>query len=354
MATTIKLDLFFSFFCYAGNGGYAAIHPAIKNWWAQTYHRARGDERIGRIQSSDLTDTPITMQRNLAVRQARAHGADLLCMIDSDQVPDVNLGHDAGARPFWDSSFDFVYERFCRGDYTVIGAPYCGPPPLECVYVFKWCNWQSAHPNHDHRLEMISREEAAHKGGIQEVAALPTGLTLFDLRCFDLSAPPWFYYEYTDEFESQKASTEDVTATRDIALLGQTQLGYSPIFCNWDAWAGHVKPKIVGQPRETTVAEIAAKYKNAVLLGRSSLEKQVEVGAGRLLPRIVPTEPKRHESGNSHCHPALVPGGPIADALDEPQSAPGRQDGANSGRHEQPGPVLRDEPPGHGPDHHRS
>lgn len=279
-------------FPYGGNGGTNSEVPEIGDWLVETVIRMKSDPRIDRVISFRESDTPITMVRNLAVQKARERGADLLVMIDSDTAPDYELKcGDKTAKRFWESSFDFVYNRKMNGLTTVIGAPYCGPPPAELPYVFKWANYQSDHPNQDLRLEMYSREEAAIMGGIQEVAALPTGLIIFDMAALDLTKPDHFYYEYANDGQdcsvcgepkpgprTQKASTEDVTATRDISLMGIAKLGYNPLFCNWDAWAGHWKPKCVGKPKPLTADRIGHKYKEAVLRGHRSDEKLVMIG----------------------------------------------------------------------------
>jgi hypothetical protein len=262
----MKLNVFFAFFPYGGNGGISSEHPSIRAWFADTVIKCKKDERVGEVMCKDLSDTPITMTRNKAVQSAREHKADVLIMCDSDQHPDNMLGVDAFARPFWDTSFDYLYKHHSLGP-VVIGAPYCGPPPHENVYVFRWATHQSDHPNVDMRIEQYSREEAAALTGIQEAAALPTGLIMFDMRAFDIIKPPYFYYEYTDVYESEKASTEDVTATRDMSLIGCQTLGYSPILCNWDAWAGHWKPKCVSKPVVLTSEQANEKYRDAVLKG---------------------------------------------------------------------------------------
>ncbi len=276
--TPQKLNLFFAFFPYGGNGGISSEHPSIRRWFTRTMLKAKADERISDIMDSDFSDTPITMTRNACVRRARDSGADVLVMCDSDQHPDYELDRGDQGRPFWDSSFDYLYDHYAKGP-VVIGAPYCGPPPNENVYVFKWANRESEHPNMDMSIQQYSREEAAIMAGIQECAALPTGLIMFDMRVFDLIAPPWFYYEYTDSYESEKASTEDVTCTRDLAMTGQERLGYNPIKCNWSAWAGHWKPKCVGKPRLLTTDQVNDKYRDAVLHGKPRNLRMVEVTA---------------------------------------------------------------------------
>jgi hypothetical protein len=214
----------------------------------------------------NLADTPITMTRNRAVLMAREHGVDVLVMVDSDMKPDILAGQ-PDAKPFFKSSFDFLVDHYHKGP-CCIGAPYCGPPPVECVYVFRWNNWASENPNPDFQLEMYDRHTAVKLAGIQECAALPTGLIMYDMRCFDLTEPkadndkPWFYYEWKDRYASEKASTEDVTQTRDLSLVGTQKLGYSPVYCNWDAWAGHWKPKCVSKPQVIDAKSVSSKLKD--------------------------------------------------------------------------------------------
>jgi hypothetical protein len=278
--TPAKMKLYFAFFPYSGSGGVSSQHPSIQRWFVRTMLEAKKDERIAEIYDEDLSETPITMTRNRAVQNARKVGADVLIMCDSDQWPDLYHGQDPLAKPFFPSSFDFLYKRRIEGHPVVVGAPYCGPPNQELVYVFKWANWQTDHPNVDMRLEMFTREEAAVRSGIEEVAALPTGLIMFDMQVFDTIDPPYFYYEYTDAFEQEKASTEDVTCTRDLALHGVKAYGRSPIHCNWDSWAGHMKPKCVGKPKLLTVDHVSKKYQDAVRRNQPSTERLMFVRNG--------------------------------------------------------------------------
>jgi hypothetical protein len=115
---------------------------------------------------------------------------------------------------------------------------------------------------------MYDRHTAVKMAGIQECAALPTGLIMYDMRAFELTEPktdddkPWFYYEWKDRFAAEKASTEDVTMTRDLALVGTQRLGYNPVYCNWDAWAGHWKPKCVGKPVSIPASGVSKKLRD--------------------------------------------------------------------------------------------
>ena len=266
-----KFSVGFCTFSYGGNGGISSEVPDIREWMVPLVADLSKDSRIDQIRVWNLADTPITMTRNRAVLMAREYGVDVLVMIDSDMKPDLNAGQ-PGAKPFFHSSFDFLLSHYAKGP-VVIGAPYCGPPPQECVYVFRWQNMQSEHANPDYQLEMYDRHTGYGMNGIQECAALPTGLIMYDMRAFNVTEPrdendkPWFYYEWTDKYAANKASTEDVTMTRDLSLVGTQKLGYNPVFCNWDAWAGHWKPKCVGKPAIIGAAQVSTKLRNAVEAG---------------------------------------------------------------------------------------
>jgi hypothetical protein len=252
-------------FSYGGNGGISSEVPDIREWMIPTVMEASKDPRISNVRIWNLSDTPITMTRNRAVLMARQYEVDVLVMVDSDMKPDVHAGA-PDARPWFPTSFDFLVNHYHKGP-CVIGAPYCGPPPVECVYVFRWQNHQTGHGNPDFQLEMYDRHTAVKMAGIQECAALPTGLIMYDMRAFELTEPkdesdkPWFYYEWKDHFAAEKASTEDVTQTRDLSLVGAQKLGYNPVYCNWDAWAGHWKPKCVGKPQVIDAAGVSEKLK---------------------------------------------------------------------------------------------
>lgn len=252
-------------FSYGGNGGISSEVPDIREWMIPTVLEAHKDDRISGIRVWNLSDTPITMTRNRAVLMARQYGIDVLVMVDSDMKPDINAGL-PDAKPFFKSSFDFLVDHYHKGP-CVIGAPYCGPPPVENVYVFRWQNLVSENPNPDFQLEMYDRHTAVKMAGIQDCAALPTGLIMYDMRAFEITEPksdadkPWFYYEWKDHFAADKASTEDVTQTRDLSLAGTQKLGYNPVYCNWDAWAGHWKPKCVGKPQVIDAKGISDKLR---------------------------------------------------------------------------------------------
>ncbi len=237
-------------------------------WVVKTVREMDKDERIEKVVSLTYNDTPITMLRNRAVQEAREAGCHYLLMLDSDVAPDTPY---PGSRRFWPTAWEFmmgrrkeeeadelVFGQSPRLPPATIAAPYCGPPPEECCYIFEWKNRQSENPNPDFQLGMIPRESAAIRIQIQEVAALPTGLILYDMRVFDVLPPPWFAYEWSDRFQSQKVTTEDVYQTRNASLLGLPQ------YCAWDCWAEHVKSKRVGKPRIVTRDQVHHSLREAV------------------------------------------------------------------------------------------
>ena len=302
------LDIFFGFPSYGGNGGISSEHPDIREWWAELVLKMRDDPRIGSVTTKVIGDTPVTMVRNKFVQLARASGAHVLVMVDSDQSPNFHRG-ESDWKPFFETAFDFLYERYTKGKVTCVGAPYCGPPGLkvgsESVYVFVWRNDGIHGRETPIRLEQYTREEAALMTGIQECAALPTGMIMYDMRCFDLIEPTkmlkdkvldaykqgemtkaqamnalregYFYYEWENGWACDKASTEDVQNTRDISLAGMQVLGYNPMFCAWDSWIGHHKPWCVGRPRIYSVESISGNFRQAVELGNEAGERMMEM-----------------------------------------------------------------------------
>lgn len=299
--TPMKLDVLIASFCYAGNGGVATVLPEIAFWLPKVVSEMQADERIGRVACRRYGDIPLTMERNKVVADAIEGGYDAILMLDSDNIPDLYVGVKDWAKPFWKTSFDFLYERSCRSVPTVICSPYCGPPPnprtggAENVYVFYVDDHETDRMEAGFQIKSYDRAIASKMRGIQEIAAGPTGVILYSTDAFSLmpigdpyrtdgevldayakgeidkqralrmiAMKSWFFYEFTDRYQTQKASTEDVTNTREIQLAGYQKCGESVVFCNWDAWAGHMKPKCVGMPEPINMEQINSTYAEAV------------------------------------------------------------------------------------------
>lgn len=278
--------------------------PDTTDWLVRTVHQCKNDPRINDVLYVRLDDTPITMTRNRAVELAKTNRADYLVMLDNDMKPDAyhisnisRLGLDPRAKPFWETSFEFLLQH---NGPAAVASPYCGPPPNENVYIFRWASFESGHPNKDHHLEQYSREEAFQMGGIGRVDALPTGLIVYDMRCFERTDPPYFYYEWKDKTESEKASTEDCAQTRDLTYAGV------PVYCNWDAWSGHWKWKCVGKPDLVTVEMVSKRHEEAIRKRLSIREQLIMVndghGNGLPMPRLE-TRPRFPGPEEAEIHP---------------------------------------------------
>jgi hypothetical protein len=266
--------------------GNAQEHPRSAGYYITLYHKLMSDPRISRVLPFTISDTPITMTRNFTVKVALAKGADYILMLDSDMDPDVACNpddeqhYDPTAVPFWDVAWEFMMERRAREDHiagrispeagiaeyppATIAAPYCGPPPEENVYVADWQEGEAGTPCAPWTLAGISRGDAARRVGIHPVAALPTGLILYDARVFQLIPKPWYDYEWADEERTRKATTEDYYQTRNASMAGLPQL------CAFSSWAGHIKQKTVGKPRIIYPDQVADRIVEAVESGRKS------------------------------------------------------------------------------------
>lgn len=284
-----KLSVGFVTFPYGGNGASATEHPDVRNWLIRAMFAAKKDPRISEVAWEDFNDTPIPMTRNAAMEWAKDHGIDVLVMVDSDQACDLYLGKSVTAKPFFESSFDWIYQHYEKGP-CIVYAPYVGHPLRpdgwggENVFAFLWRNRGSADPTVGVELAAFTREEAAVRTGIEEVAAGATGCMMIDMRIGDTMQVPYFDYEYEGDGgrcqhcgevkrgkRTKKITTEDVYFTRNASLLGCIKLGYNPLFINWDAWAGHWKPQCVGKPvmisTDAVAQELGQAYVNGIRAG---------------------------------------------------------------------------------------
>lgn len=279
--------------------GNAHEYYRCTGWIAKTVLKMSKDPRVSHVEPYVVIDTPITMTRNRAVRYAIDKKYDYILMVDSDMHPDLYVEN--GAPAFWDVAWDFMMKRreeepkweadleeikAKEGDVypsreeairlcekgmapATIAAPYCGPPPHENVFVFEWKGFNTGDPPpYPFKLDQLTREQVVDRTGIQEVPALPTGVILYDTRTFLRLPKPWFCYEYKDEYETEKVTTEDVFQTRNAAMMGMPQ------FVTWDCWAGHVKLKVVGKPISLSCDVVQKQLANAIKCGQP-IDKRV-------------------------------------------------------------------------------
>lgn len=302
---------------YGGNSGSPSVSVDVMSWFVKATMALRSDCRVDRVMDVVMSDTPITMVRNDAIVTAQRAGADILIMVDSDMAPDLYQGQ-PDAKPFIESSLDFLDQHYERGP-VCIGAPYCGPEPNKAgdgespVYVFEWTNSHNG-PQTDCglQLQMIPRNHAARMAGIAPVAAIGTGLVMWDMRLFKHLPQPYFEYEWEGDGEPchecgcptpgprhKKASTEDVMHTRNISLIGEDRLGYNPVFCNWDAWAGHWKPKCVGKPRIQSVEQVNRHLRQAYETREHFRDRKVYLRPNRRLEEYLKTAETLSVNGDS-------------------------------------------------------
>lgn len=209
-------------------------------------------ERIENVRISYTHGYPTDKVRNAVVKEARQHGHDFVLMIDDDQCPDIGLSEcqeRTDIVPFLPSAIDFA---LAHDGPCLVGAPYCGSPPLQDVMVMKHREYiPGLRDGMGLKIDKYTRLEAAWQTGIKRVAALPTGMLLVDLRVADVLPPPWFSYEYEDPpFNTSLASTEDIVFTRNLDWCGVKQ------YCHWSAWAGHDKRFRTGIPTIAPVIDI--------------------------------------------------------------------------------------------------
>jgi len=304
-------------FPYTGSGGSAAEHPSVGEWILRTVLKIKnfansnsklaseladcGHEICQNVSLLRYSDTPITMTRNRAVVDAMKKNCDILYMVDADMVPDLYVGVNQFAKPFFDVSLERICNSIIRDDPPcIVFAPYCGPEPSPISplsesrpYVFRFVASGNHRDNAHIKLEMMTRNEVINRGGLEKVDAGATGLIAIDMRVFKVIPKPWFEYEWTDETRSEKASTEDVYFTRNARLLG------CDLFVAWDCWAGHVKPTTVGMPSPIYADHIAEEMRQAIL---SDIRSDC---------RIVNVDYLGYENANAkeHKEPELAPGG---------------------------------------------
>ncbi len=243
-----KIRLLVVRFSYDGNE-----RVEVGQWIAQNAPILATHPRVEAVFWACPIGYPITVQRNSALQSALRNNCHFVLFLDTDMIFDVHCS-DGGMdyphlpkmpdqRPFMPAALDFALEH---PGPCVIAAPYCSGPPQERVLVHRFSEFEqeSANaPTEGLRLECFTREEAATRTGYEMVAALPTGMMLIDTRVTQVLHPPWFTYEYADEYETKLATTEDVTFSRNLYYLGVPQ------YVSWNSWACHVKPKYVGRPR---------------------------------------------------------------------------------------------------------
>lgn len=212
-------------------------HVAVGEFLARTVYTIARDPRCSHeICQVAITDRQVHLARNLAVEIARQNRADLLLMIDADQIPDC----EPGAPPFFDAALEHM---IIAPGPCVVAAP--TPMLNNRVNIH-----DEVEDNQGKHLRLLSLEEVADREGMEQVPAAGTGLIMIDCRVFDLLAPPYFRFVY-DPALTQVVAGEDVCFTADCGGPGV------PVFASWSTWSAHSKTVTLGRPKKKSPLIVA-------------------------------------------------------------------------------------------------
>lgn len=240
-----KVNLLVVVFTYSGQ-----CHVDVLTYTHRVAAQLRDHPRVNQVEVAAAHGYPTDRVRNAALLSAKGRGFHFCLMIDDDMAVDFQLGDpNAKAVPFAPTALDFMLAH--KGP-CFVGAPYTSGPPNQEVVVMKNRERFPDQPDGvGFSIDKYTRDEAAVLEGIHEVAALPTGCLMIDVRSTLIMPPPWFAYEYADApLNANLASTEDVFFTRNAAWLGVKQ------YCAWSSWCGHHKRILTNKPRLSPVNEI--------------------------------------------------------------------------------------------------
>lgn len=224
--------------------------PDVTKWLLQTALKAARDERLSfRFEPYDNLNEAVA--RNASVRDAQKYGADLLFHIDNDMAPDIYPG-----ACFWDRAI----AKWLEVGECIIGVPYLDRGGRVTVTrVESKQNLDLAPDLTNLELDKVSRCEAARAAGYERVATVGSGLMMIDMRIFKRLRPPYFYYEYENEFQAKITGTADSVLCRNAGMQGV------PVYVDWDCWAGHWKKHRFDAPPQIDMTNLAAQTRRSLL-----------------------------------------------------------------------------------------
>lgn len=222
--------------------GHGFEHPSCGSYIAQL------SVTLGNLGWFDGVEWPTTNQarildgRNTLVDMSRKRGATHLLFIDPDMEPDVEVGFDAQAMPFFQTSWQFLnqlengeVDGMPKGSLGVIAAPaLSGPPEFKCNVLL---------PGEDGKHRRVTREESwERRASIERCTCIGTGLMLIPMKVFDVLEHPFFDDVYDDPEKKNVYSSQDSTFCIKCNRAGVS------VWCNWYAWARHWKTCPVDRP----------------------------------------------------------------------------------------------------------
>lgn len=202
--------------------------------------------RIGELCESESISSRILLNRNIIAQEAINQKCDFLLMIDPDMSPDhYTKGENkrAQAKSFLQTSFQHMMDN----PFGVIAAPACSERPKRLTNVFL------TNPDGSgRRMTYSETRERLREPAIEQVHAIGTGLILIHVPIFTVLTHPYFDDVYANVEKTELSLSQDVYFTQNCHMAGV------PVWCNWYAWAGHIKDEPLGAPEDLADEEEAA------------------------------------------------------------------------------------------------
>lgn len=248
--TREKFKLAVALFCYGGSSCATWNRPEITNWLVDAALWMEKDPRIEYLGMVPVDKTPLSFGRNVAFKEAIRNGADFLLMLDNDMGFDSRLGVDERAKPFLPTAVNFLIEGYHRGPRVVCGPYMCLTEDAgSCIHAYRTMRRLGIDPADPHDLEQVqvSRHEAAISTGFEPMASCIMGMSLSDVRVYDLLGPTGFHHQYDDHHEV-RVGTEDLLGTGEMVLAANAAGLPHPVWMNWDSWSAHYKVMKIDKP----------------------------------------------------------------------------------------------------------
>lgn len=214
-------------------------HASITDWLlGEVLAISQAHPQIGDVKHTYLCKFPTDVARNVAVEAAQKNGADFVVMVDEDCRP---------APGFFETAINFLLAK----PPCVIASPYCSGDGVVQVFHWRTANNDELRPE----LMQITREDAAARKNVEQIASIGSHLVAYDVKVFDKIKRPYYAYEYNED-HTALLSTEEIVCHRKLYFSG------IPIYCDWDHWSLHRKSRWVSKPVVITHSEMMSLTEN--------------------------------------------------------------------------------------------
>ncbi len=231
--------------------GDGSLRNEVMGWVIECQRVGHQDDEVKALLADELLVAPVqafptNIARNRLVETARHHKCDLLFMADSDSWPQEG---------WFKAALQFMTSQPVP---SVLACPYVtGGSHEEQVLVFEFTQTRRSPMDvmpATFGLTRVDRQDAARRRGIERVASLGTHCVVYDMRCFDRIAKPYFAYQFNQE-QTQTTETEDCWAHRLMFNAG------IPLFVAWDFWTPHHKGYWATRPLPLPIAAVPEFYR---------------------------------------------------------------------------------------------